>query len=91
MPDNGADHRPALIGKRVERIGIDALEVKLTTETFIVGEFIRHALLCDLLQGNGILVEAMDQHALQVTDEVLFGVRVITECWDGHAHSNFLA
>ena len=27
------------------------------------------------------------QHASQVTDKVLFGVRVITECWDGHAHS----
>jgi hypothetical protein len=34
--DEGADHRPALIGTRGKRIGVDALEVKMTAEACIV-------------------------------------------------------
>jgi len=45
--DDGAAHRPVLIGKRAERIGVDALEVERATEVFIVGEGVGNVLLSD--------------------------------------------
>jgi hypothetical protein len=89
--DDGADYRPALIGKREERIGVDALEVERATEVFIVGEGVGNVLLGDGVLGDRVLVVAHQEHASQVADQVLFGVRVITEFLGGYAHSNFLA
>jgi hypothetical protein len=85
--DDGADHRPALIGKREERIGVDALDVERTTEVVIVGEGVSNVLLRDGVLGDRVLVVAHQEHASQVMGQVLFGVRVITECWGSHAHS----
>jgi hypothetical protein len=81
--DDGADHRPALIGKREQRIGVDALEIKMTAEAFIVGECVSNVLLCDGVLGDCILVVAHQEHAAQVMDQVLLGVRVITEFLGG--------
>ena len=87
--DDGPDHRPALIRKRSERIGVDALEVKLTAEAFIVGECVSDVLLRDGVLEDRILVVTYQEHASQVPEQVTFGVRVITEVWCGHAHSLF--
>ena len=61
----------------------------MTTKAWIMSEFVRHALLREILQGNGILVEAMDEHAPHVADQVLLRVRVITEFMGSHGHSTF--
>jgi len=60
-------------------IGVDALEVERTTEVCIMGEGVSHVLLRDGLLRDCILVVAHQEHASQVTDQVPFGVRVITE------------
>ena len=77
--DDGADHRPALIGKRKKCIGVDALEIKITAEAFIVGEGVSNVLLSDGVLGDRVLVVTHQEHAPQVTDQLLFGIRVITE------------
>ena len=70
-----------------KRIGVDALEVKITAEAFIMGECVSNVLLRDGVLGDRILVVTYQEHASQVTEQVTFGVRVITEWWGGHAHS----
>ena len=54
--DDGTDHRPALIGTRGERIGVDALEVEMTTEVCIVGECVSNVLLRDGVLRDRVLV-----------------------------------
>ena len=85
--DDGVHHRSALVSKGEECIGVDALAVKMTTEACIVGECVRHALLRELPQRNGILIEAMDEHASHMSDQVLLRVRIITEFLGSHGHS----
>lgn len=77
--DNGANHRPPLISISKEGIGVDALEVKITAEAFIVGEGVSNVLLRDGVLGDRLLVVAHEEHASQVPEQVLFGVRVITK------------
>src|SRR5882672_2063024 len=85
--DDGPHHRPALIGKRDERIGVDALEVKMTAEACIVSEGVSHVLLRDGVLEDGLLVVTHQEHASQVTEQVTCSVRVITECLGSYAHS----
>ena len=59
----------------------------MTTEACIVGECVRHALLREFLEGHSLLVEAMDEHASQMADQVLLRVRIITEFLGSHGHS----
>jgi hypothetical protein len=70
--DDGADHRPALIGKCEERIGVDALEVKMTAEAFIVRECVSNVLLSDGVLGDRILVVTDQEHASQVTQVLCY-------------------
>ena len=77
--DDGVEHRPALIGQRGERIGVNALEVKMTAEAVIVGEGVSNVLFRDGVLGDRILVVTHQEHAPQVADQMLFGVRVIPE------------
>ena len=77
--DDGAEHRPALIGTRGKRLGVDALQVEMTTEACIVGEGVSNVLLRDGVLGARILVVTHQESASQVPEQVTFGVRVITE------------
>jgi hypothetical protein len=60
-------------------LGVDALEVEMTTEVCIVGEDVSNMLVSEGVLRDRVLVVAHQEHASQVTDQVLFGVRVITE------------
>ena len=77
--DDSPDYRPALIGKRGEGVGVDTLQVKITAEAFIVGECVSNVLVSDGVLGDCILVVTHQEHASQVTEQVTFGVRVITK------------
>jgi hypothetical protein len=77
--DDRSDQRLALIGKRDERIGVDALEVKMTAEVYIMNEGVSHVLLCDGVLEDCFVVVTHQEHASQVTEQVTFGVRVIME------------
>ena len=68
--EDGTAQRPALIGTRDERIGVDALEVKMTAEACMVGECVSNVLRSDGVLGDRILVVTHQEHASQVTEQV---------------------
>jgi hypothetical protein len=51
----------------------------MPAEAGIVGECVGNVLLCDGVLGDRILVVTHQEHASQVTEQVTFGVCVITE------------
>jgi hypothetical protein len=51
----------------------------MTAEVCIVGESVSKVLFRDGVLGDCVLVVAHQEHASQVTGQVTFGVRVITE------------
>lgn len=59
----------------------------MTAEPGIMGEGVSNVLLRDGVLRHCVLVVAHQEHASQVTDQVLFGVRVITELLGSHEHS----
>src|SRR5262249_28999324 len=61
--DDGADHRPALIGTRGKGIGVDALEVEMTAKAVIVGEGVSNVLLRDGVLRDRVLVVTHQKHA----------------------------
>ena len=51
----------------------------MTTEVIIVGEGVSNVLLREGMLGDRILVVTYQEHTSQVTEQVLFSVRVITK------------